>query len=176
MKKTAIAFASVFFAVLASTRPVSACGDKLLYLSRIYRHHSLINNTVAVFARPNSLLENASALHMEKTFHDEGYNLLLVNSDRDMAMALQSGAADVIIADVADVAGIQESASAARIPIIPVVRKDDSRSAADVKRYVAVIKAPVKPEKFMEALDREFESKGMHTNAVKTQVSSASLR
>jgi hypothetical protein len=175
MKKTAIALAAILFLIL-SAPPLSACGDKLLYLSRIYRHHGVTDNTVAVFARPNSLLDNVAALNLDKVFHDEGYHLLLVNSDRDLAMALRSGAADVVIADIADVAAIERPASAAKIPIIPVMNKDDSRSEADAKHYLAVIKSPVKPGKFLDALDRTFESKEMREKQTKVQVSSVSLR
>jgi hypothetical protein len=176
MKKTAIASAALFLSVLLSAPRASACGDKLLYLSRIYRHHGLTNNTVAVFARPNSLLADVAGLKLDKVFHDEGYHLLLVDSDHDLAMALQSGAADVIIADVADVAAIQQSASTAKVPIIPVIGKDDSRSEADAKHYLAVIKSPVKSGKFLDALDRTFESKEMREKQTKIQVSSVSPR
>ena len=75
---------------------------------------------------------------------------MLVSSDRDLAMAIQSKAADVIIADIADVEAIDQPASAARIPIIPVIKKDDSRSEADAKHYLVVIKSPVKPGKFLD--------------------------
>lgn len=176
MKKTAIASAAALLSVALSVTTASACGDKLLYLSRIYRHHEIADNTVAVYARPNSLLENVAALNMDKAFHEEGYHLLLINSDRDLAMALESGAPDVIIADIADTATIEQRASAAKVPIIPVIKKDDSASAAAAKRYVAVIKTPLKSGRFLDALDRAFESKAMRQNHSTAQVSSASLR
>jgi hypothetical protein len=176
MKKAAVASVAVILCVLSSATTVSACGDKLLYLSRIYRHHRPANNTVAIFARPNSLLENAAALKLDKIFHEEGYHLLLVNSEHDLAMALQSGAADVVISDIADVEFIQQRVSAAKIPIIPVIGKDDPRSADNAKRYVAVIKSPVKPDKFLDALDRAFESKEMRRNRPKAQAIRVSLR
>ncbi len=119
MKKSTIASAATFFAILLHVTTASACGDKLLYLSRIYHHHSLADNTVAVYARPNSVLENVAALNLDKAFHEAGYRLILVRSDHDLANALQSGAADIIIADIADAPAIEQSALAARIPISP---------------------------------------------------------
>ena len=176
MKKKAIASASVFFSLVLGTPAMLACGDKLLHLSRIYRHHGSADSTVAVFARQNSLLDNVAALKLDKAFHDEGYKLLLINSDRDLEMAVQAGAADIIIADIADAGAIQQTASAAKIPIIPVIKSDDSKSAAEAKHYLAVIKSPVKPDKFLDALDRAFDSREMRDSHAKVQVSSVSLR
>jgi hypothetical protein len=169
MKKTALFSAAVLSCILLNTMPLSACGDKLLYLSRIYHHHGSANNTVAIFARPNSLLENVASLKLEKVFHEDGYHLLLVNSDRDLAMALQSGAADVVIADIADAAALEQAAQGSKIPIIPVISKDDAKSITSSKHFLAVIKSPVKPDKFLDALDRAFDSKEMRLNRSKMQ-------
>jgi hypothetical protein len=169
MKKPVITFAIVFCFLCLSAATAWACGDKLLFLSRIYRHHGTAGNTVAVYARPHSLLENASAEELSKAFHQEGYHLLLINNDHDLAMALQSHAADVVIADIVDTAAIGESATAARILIIPVINKDDPASAASAKRFVAVIKSPAKTGKFLDALDRAFESGEKHQDHTKVQ-------
>jgi len=176
MKKTTIAYAAISLCLLLSATAVLACGDKLLYLSRIYRHHGIANSTVAVFARPNSLLENAAALNLAKAFHEEGYHLLLVNSDRDLTMALQSGAADVVIADISDVEVIRQRASEAKVPIIPVIGKNHSWNKAEAKQFVAIIKSPVKPDKFLDALDRAFDSREMRQSHAKTQAIRVSLR
>jgi DNA-binding NtrC family response regulator len=145
--------------VLLSGEGASACGDKLLHLNRIHRLHAIgINSTVLIFSRPNSLLEAASGMKFEKAFRDEGYSLLLVNNDRDLAMALQSGAANVVIADIADAAAVRNMKAAAPLQIIPVVAKGDLKSESDAKRYPAVIKSPAKPGKFLDAIDRTFDS------------------
>lgn len=176
MKKTAIASAVLLLTVLFDIATAGACGDKLLYLSRIYRHHELADSTVAVYARPDSLLGNVAALNLDKAFHEEGYHLLLISTDSDLAAALQAGTADVIIADIADAATIEQQASASKVPIIPVIKKDDSASAAAAKHYVAVIKSPVKSDKFLDALDRAFESKEMRQKRSAALVNSASVR
>ena len=149
-----------------------ACGDKLLFLSRIYRQHGASGSTVAVYARPHSLLESASAAELSKPFHEEGYHLLLVDNSHDLAMAFQSHAADVVIADIADVPAIEESAAAEKIPIVPVVKKDDPANAAAGKHFVAVIKSPVKTGKYLDALDRAYESKEMRQEHAKVQPAS----
>jgi hypothetical protein len=169
MKKTATLLMSVFCLLSLSSASAWACGDKLLFLSRIYRHHGNSNNIVAIYARQHSLLENVSAEELSKAFHSEGYHLLLVKNDHDLAMALQSHAADVVIADIADTPAIEESAAAAKVSIIPVINKDDPASAASAKRFVAVIKSPAKPGKFLDALDRAFESRDMHQDHAKAR-------
>lgn len=157
MFKSAIASAIVV-CLLLGANGAAACGDKLLYLGRIYRAHNVAGKTVAVFDRPNSLLANAATPKVAKAFQDEGYHLLLLNNHRDLIQALRSDVADVVIVDIADVGTIQKPALEARIPIIPVFDKRDSRLKVEAKRYPAVIKSPVKPEKCLDALDQAFDS------------------
>ena len=175
MKKTTIFSVALVVCVLINTISGSACGDKLLYLNRIYRHHGSATTTIAVFSRPNSLLENIAGLNLSRSFHETGYHLLLVNTYPDLTMALQSGAADVVIADIADVPRIQEQALKAKVPIIPAFSKDrfDKHEA---KQFVASIKAPVKPDNILDALDRAFESREMRQNRARTQISRVSLQ
>lgn len=173
--KRAIVFANVFCFLCLSAASAWACGDKLLFLSRIYRHRGSSGNTVAVYARPHSLLASASADELSKPFHREGYHLLLVSNDHDLAMALQAHAADVVIADIADAAAIEALPTAAKVPIIPVINKDDRASAARAKGFIAVIRLPAKPGKFLDALDRAFESREMHQDHAKVQPVSAFL-
>ena len=153
-----------------------ACGVKLLHLSRIYRHHNAAPITVAVFARPNSLLSNARALNLAKSFQEEGYRLLLVDNDQDLILALQSGAADLVISDMTDVETIREPALQAKVPIIPVFGKDDSRSKAESRQYVASVKTPLKPDKFLDALDQALDSRVMNHDHDKAKAIRVSLR
>jgi len=168
MKRTITLVGVVCFLCLGAATAL-ACGDKLLFLSRIYRHHGAAGNIVAVYARPHSLLENASAQELSKAFHENGYHLLFVSNDHDLAMALQSHAADAVVADIADTAGIVQPAAAAGILVIPVINKDDPASVASAKRFVAVVKSPAKAGKFLDALDKAFESKEAHQDHTKVQ-------
>lgn len=152
----------IYLSCLLSAATAWACGDKLLFLSRIYRHHGTNGATVAVYARPHSLLENSSAAELSKPFHEEGYHLLVLNNDHDLALAIQSHAIDAVVADISDIAAIRDSSNTAGILLIPVIDKDDAGNAVSAKRFVAVIKAPAKAGKFLDALDRAFESKETH--------------
>lgn len=168
MKKTLIASAGVTVCLCLSATAVMACGDKLLYLNRIYFHRASANSTVAIFSHPNSLLENAARLNLAKAFDQDGYHLLLVNNGHDLALALQSGAADVVIADMTDVASIQMQFKEAKIPIIPVVGQEGI-TKPEAKRFVATITAPLKTDKILDALEKAFDSRGIRSSQAKTE-------
>ena len=91
------------FLVLLSAPGASACGDKLLHLSRIHRPHSATTSvSVVLYSRPESLLQDAASLSLSKAFRDAGHRLQLVSTERELAAAIQSGAADVLIMDMSD--------------------------------------------------------------------------
>jgi hypothetical protein len=152
-------FQAVPLLVLTIAVSASACGDKLLHLSRIHRSHAPAGNAmVVVFARPNSLLENAASFHLERAFKQEGVVLRLVSTDSELAEVLQSGKADVAIVDIADKDLVRKLASAASLLVVPVVAKGDSKGEADAKHFAAVIKSPAKSGRFVDAVDRAVDA------------------
>jgi hypothetical protein len=158
MKRAYITASAVLCLLLANTS-APACGDKLLHLSRIHRRHTNSNFAVLVYSRPDSLLQNAADLHLEKTFHDEGYSVLFAKSEREVALALQSGAANAVISDIADAESVARLKSPIPFLLIPVLAKGDNRSEDSVRQYPATIKAPARPDRYLDALDRAFDSK-----------------
>ncbi|HET7104553.1 MAG TPA: hypothetical protein VFI20_10750 [Terracidiphilus sp.] len=176
MKRTAVLSAAICLCLLLGAVSARACGDKLLYLSRIYLHRVTVNRTVAVYARPGSLLADVAALGLARTFRADGYQLLLIDNDRDLTLALQSGAPDVVIADAADIDSIRQRASAAKVPIIPVIGKSVAWHKAEARQYVATIKTPLKTDRFLDALDKAFGSEVMHASNTRAKVVRASLQ
>ena len=145
--------------VLASAIASFACGDKLLHLSRIHRlHPSTVEGAVVVFARPNSLLDNAASLHLEKAFKDEGLAVRLVSSEDELAEIVQSGKAVVVIVDISDKDVIQRLPAATSLLVVPVIAKGDLASQADAKQFPAMIKSPAKSGKFVDAVDRAVDA------------------
>jgi len=145
----------IAFLVLTTAVAASACGDKLLHLSRIHRFHALASNgSVILFARPNSLLENAASFHLERAFKDEGLSLRLVRTDRELEEAIESGKVDVVIVDIADRDVVRRVTSSAPVLVVPVIAKGDANGEADAKHFSAVIKTPAKSGKFVDAVDR----------------------
>src|SRR5215831_12886431 len=149
----------VAFLVLAFAIAASACGDKLLHLSRIHRFHALAGNgSVVIFARPNSLLENAASFQLEKAFKNEGLRLRLVSTDHEFAEAIQSGKVDVVILDTADKDAVRRLTPATSPLVVPVIAKGDVKAEADAKHFAAVIKSPAKSGKFVDAVDHAVET------------------
>lgn len=162
----------VVVCVLIAAITASACGDKLLHLNRIHRLHSMSSNgAVVIFSHPGSLLENVASLHLDKVFLEEGYHPVMVNSDRELALALQAGVASVVIADLRDTALLGRLSSPAPLIVIPVVARDDRKSEIEARQYPAMIKSPAKAGKFVDALDRAFDSKWARQNATLQPVS-----
>ena len=167
---------AVVACVLLAAITASACGDKLLHLSRIHHLRAMSSNgAVVIFSRPGSLLENVASLHLDKVFQEEGYHLVLVNTDSELALAIQAGVANVVITDIADTPRLARLASPAPLMVIPVVAKGDQELELDSRQYPAVIRSPAKAGKFVDALDRAIDSKSARQNA-KLQPISHSLR
>ena len=150
---------AITLGVLSTAIAASACGDKLLHISRIHRSHTpAANGLVVVFARPNSLLENAAGFHLEKAFKDEGLGLRLVSTDSQLEEVIRSGKADVVIVDIADKDVVRSLASSTPLLVVPVIAKGDPKGEADAKHFSAVIKSPAKSGKFVDAVDRAVDA------------------
>lgn len=158
MRKSIVVLAIVASVLLAAV-VVSACGDKLLRLNRIHRRHAVGEPVaVLVFSRPGSLLSNAANLRLEQTFQQEGYHVVLVNTEGELAAAVQSRVSDTVIADVADVPAVHSLDSPSPLVVIPVVAKGAAASA-DYRLYQTVIKVPARGGTFLDAVDAVFEAR-----------------
>jgi hypothetical protein len=162
-KMTAV---SLVFLVLLSAPGASACGDKLLHLSRIHRPHSAYASvSVVLFSRPDSALEEATTLPLAKAFRGAGHRLQLVASERELIAAIKSGAADVVIVDMADVPLVRAMDPPAALLLVPMVPKHAGRSDSTAKAYDAVIQSPAKPGKFVDAVDRALDAQWARQNS-----------
>jgi len=155
MKRTGVV--ALALVVLISSPSASACGDKLLRLTRLHRGKTT-PVSVVVYARPNSLLQDVATMQMNKAFQSEGHKLTVIKSGRDLEAALQAGVADVLIADVSDASTVP-GASRTAPPIVAVAAKADREGLSAAKRFDAVVKAPAKPDNFLDAVDQALESK-----------------
>jgi ketopantoate hydroxymethyltransferase len=131
--------------------------------------------TVLIYSRPDSLLKNAADLHLEETFREEGYKVLFVKSQRELALAIQSGVGDVVIADIADAPSIVRMASPASFVVVPVLAEGYKESELDSRSYAATIKSATKPGRYLDAVDRALDSKQARQNA-KLRTGSASYQ
>jgi hypothetical protein len=164
--KKAIVLSTVIVIVLLGATAASACGDKLLHLSRIHRMNARSATvTVLIYSRPDSLLRNAADLHLEKTFQEEGYKVLFVKTQRELTLALQAGVGEVVIADIADAPSIARMSSPVTFLVVPVLGEGYKESELDSRGYAAIIKSATKPGKYLDAVDRALDSKLARQNA-----------
>lgn len=148
----------ILFLVLATAIAASACGDKLLHLSRMHRALAM-HGSVVVYSRPNSLLGNAASLRLESAFQKAGHSVRLISNDRELDAAIRWSPPDVVIVDIADIAAVRELALV-RDTVVPVVASTDRQVLHDAKRqYPAVIQSPAKPGKFVDAVDQAIDAK-----------------
>lgn len=168
MRKSIVVLAIVASVLLAAVA-ASACGDKLLQLSRIHHRHAVGESVaVLVFSRPGSLLSNAANLRLEQTFQQEGYHVVLVNTEGELAAALQARVSNIVIADVADLPAVRSLDSPFPLVVIPAVAKGVAGSV-DSRLYRIVIKVPAKGGKFLDAVDAALEARSpIRTSGLQT--------
>jgi hypothetical protein len=92
---------------------------------------------------------------MSRAFQGAGHKLTLVRTDVDLRAALQAGVADVVIADLADASSLPGT----RFPVVAVVAKGDREAIEAAKRFDALVKAPAKPDTFLDAVDHALEGR-----------------
>lgn len=168
MRKSIVVFAIVA-SVLSASVAASACGDKLLQLSRIHHRHAVGEPVaVLVFSRPGSLLSNAANLRLEQTFQQEGYHVVLVNTEGELAAAVQARVSNTVIADIADLPAVRSLNSPFPLMVIPAVAKGAAGSV-DSRLYRVVIKIPAKGGKFLDAVDAAVEARSpIRTSGLQT--------
>jgi hypothetical protein len=160
--------------VLLTVVGAFACGDKLLHLTRIHRYQDRASHfTVLIFSRPSSLLENASSPKLQKTFEDEGIHVIYANGERELALAMHAGAADVVIADLADVTSVRQMSAGKPVVFIPVIAKGDRQNEPAAKAYPAMLKYPASPGKFLDAIERGLDSRTPKRTAALQPVNSS---
>jgi hypothetical protein len=143
--------------ILTSAPDLSACGDKLLHLNRLHRAKTK-PASVVVFYRPDSLLGGTSPERLNKAFEEAGHKLILVTTDRDLRAALQAGVAEVLIADLQDAASLPGGMSGPP-SVVAVVAKSDRQGLSSAKIFDAILKAPAKPDNYLDAVDRALEAR-----------------
>jgi hypothetical protein len=141
-----------------------ACGDKyvvpvrgtLLQRAPLDRRAGILVYT----ARPDlsRLLRN---LDVVKALEKVGYRPHEVRTPADLTLALATGTWDVVLVSGADAADAHARLSGAIPPtVLPVLENPGSAEWSAAKRaYTVVIKAPVKRQAFLDAVDRAVEQR-----------------
>ena len=138
---------------------VDACGDKSLSPGGIRFQRAraaLYPATILIYAQPNSRMTAAAReLKLQDSLRAVGYRYREVNSLADLDSALASGQFNVVIADFADVAEVQNriAASVSRPATIGVaykLTKAEAHEAAKVCRFM--VKVPSRAAQYFSTI------------------------
>ena len=158
--KTAVCLVT---AVLVASPPLSACGDKFLVPNRgtrlqrapLERHAAIL-----VYSRtPGGLSRSLADADVTRALQKVGYKPTAVTTPAEFARALTGGGWEVVLVNGADAAAARAELSGTTPPAILPIFENPSRdefSAAKLA-YAVVIKAPVKHQTLLDAVDRAIE-------------------
>lgn len=160
-------FALILSAVVlfSSGDRANACGDKLLVLGRGVRFQVLFGHPASILGyvdagSPGSMLMRDPEFQV--SLRKAGHKLQLISDMRALTQALESARYDVVLADISNVAALDEQVQS--LPSNPVVlpivyggTKDDAKIAE--RKYHCVLKAPNKNSGYLSAIDLALEVK-----------------
>lgn len=151
---------------LLSATQVYACGDKLLVLNRGLRFQDFSSS------RPASILlyihmgsRTSDAINdgqLQSALLKAGHKVQTVGERSRLDDALKTGHYDLVLVDLMDAPGVEESLSAAPSPpvVVPVVYEGTKAETEAVKKhYRCLLKAPDKSGNYLNAIDRALDEK-----------------
>jgi CheY-like chemotaxis protein len=143
----------------AGAADLLACGDKFLMVSRgtRYQRAALARNAaILVYANPTTSVQKAlGSTPLDLALRKAGYKATLVTGADELDKALRQGGWDLVVADLADSAALRSRLQGSGAPVVlPVAYNATTTQVAQAKKdYQRVVKAPVKSQAFLEAID-----------------------
>jgi hypothetical protein len=127
MKRLPLLATMVVGMIALGPRMAAGCGDKFVMISGGSRvNRSKFPSRVLVFMNPGSRIPAAEKeFHVEATLTAAGHKAKVVESEAEVEKALDSGSYDIVLADSADVPGLQKKcgASASKPAVLPLLYK-----------------------------------------------------
>ena len=137
-----------------------ACGDKFLVSSRGTRFQRAAvarePASILIYANPASELPKLLAgVAVDATLTKAGYRPTTVASSDELDKALSRGGWDLVLVGVADAQGVSKGLRGDHAPaVLPVVFNPTTGQLEETRRlYRVVLKAPVKSQSFLSAID-----------------------
>jgi hypothetical protein len=151
-------------AVLASVALMSgtvalACGDKLLSPGSVVRFRLIYAShpaTVLIYSHGNQSIATLRSAKLQSTIKDAGLKLQTADSPSQLDEALKLGKADVVVADLADIAGItrQLQEAPSKPVVLPVLFKPSKAElSAAQKDYKFALQTPSNEIQFLTTID-----------------------
>ena len=136
------------------------CGNKFLVSSRGTRFGKApiarAEASILVYASPTSPMSDAVGnVPVEQILVEAGYQPITVTDPGELDQALQQGAWDLVVADLADSADLRARLEGIDAPmVVPVLYQPTRAVMAQAKKeYERVVKAPLKSHRFVQTID-----------------------
>ena len=158
MRPALIACVVVAVGVVAQRADLDACGDKSLSAGGI----KILRATAAkypasilIYASPNSRVAAATReLKLQSTLQMVGHRYREVTSRTDAEAALASGQFNIVMADFAESADLQQlvKSSSQRAVVVPVIYKPTKAEDQAAKKTPFLIKAPSRAAQYLTTI------------------------
>ena len=158
MKRTIAAIGLAVGMLAMSGYDLSACGDKSLSAGGIRMQRALAARypaSILIYAPPASRLQGAvREMHLQEVLQAVGHKYVEVASAADLQASVATGRFNVVLADVGDVAPLQQqlgpSTSVSFVAVAYKLSKQETAQAAKVFRFL--IKAPSYAVEFLPTI------------------------
>lgn len=153
--------------LLPETKTVQACGDKFLLVGRGVTFHrayaAIYPASIVIYVQPQR--QAAKAIRdprLQAELKLAGHRVSLVETDESLARALESGAVDLVLTDVADAdrASKQSAASPAKPAVLPVMYEPTKEEAREIEaRYQCRLKSSDRADRYLTTIDDKMKAR-----------------
>jgi hypothetical protein len=166
VRRLFLALGSITVVLLLSATLVHACGDKLLVLNRGLRFQDFSSShpaSILLYTHTGSRASEAiNDGHLQSALVKAGHKLQTVGERSRLDEALQTGHYDLVLVDLSDAPGVEDSLRTAPSPplVVPVIYEGTKAETEAVKKhYRCMLKAPDKNGNYLNAIDRAMGEK-----------------
>jgi hypothetical protein len=166
MRRLLLGLGSISITLLFGLTLAYACGDKLLAMNRALRSQDFASSrraSILVYTHGASRTSGAIPYgQLQSALVKAGHQLETVGERSQLDEALKTGHYDLVLVDLTDAAGVEESLRAAPSPplVVPVVFDATKAEAKVVKKhYPFLLKAPDNSGNYLNAIDRALDAK-----------------
>lgn len=152
-------------AALLSGTAGLACGDKLLLIGRGVRFQRAFaprQGNLVIYSSGNQSGATLMSAKLQTTLKQAGHKLQTVQGAVQLDEALKLGKVDVVLADMADLAGItrQLQSAPSKPVVLPVLFKPSKAELAAAQReYKFALKAPADEVQYLVVIDEAMKLK-----------------
>ena len=167
MKRKLVGVGLMAVGLVAFRADLNACGDKSLAAGGIRMQRALATRypaSILIYGQPGSRIAAAAReLKLQQTLQQVGHKYREATTTSDLEAALSSGEFNVVMADFADLPGLQNrlTASPSRPALVGVayrLTKAETDEAAKLCRYL--VKAPSRAAQYLSTIADAVRSKG----------------